>query len=83
MGRVGQVALVAEDDLLAFAAVGWRAYRVPGGTTIGFSQVLVMERLNTVVAVNVDGRHIDRVAETSVPVAGGIQLASLYVTRLT
>jgi hypothetical protein len=62
--------------LLAFAAVGWRAYRVPGGTSIGFGQVLIVKRLNAVVAVNVDGSNIDGIAETAVPVACGIQLAS-------
>lgn len=36
LGRVGQVALVAEDDLLALAAVCWRAYRVPSSTSVGF-----------------------------------------------
>lgn len=35
-----------------------------------------MERLDAVVAVDVDGSDIDRIAQTAVPVTGGIQLAS-------
>lgn len=44
--------------------------------------MLVTERLNAVVAVNINGSDVDGIAEAAVPVAGSIQLASLYVTEL-
>jgi hypothetical protein len=42
--RSGEVALIAEDDLLAFAAVRWRTDWVPRSTSIGFSQMLIAVR---------------------------------------
>lgn len=77
--RAGQVPLVTEDDLLSFTAVSVRADRVPGSGAVGFGQMLVVVRLDAVVAIDVDGSDIDRVAEAAIPVASGIQLASLYI----
>jgi hypothetical protein len=42
--RSSEVALVAEDDLLAFAAVHWRTDWVPCSASIGFSQMLIAVR---------------------------------------
>jgi len=41
--------------------------------------MLVVVRLDAVVAVDVDSGYIDRVAEATVPVAGGIELAGLDI----
>lgn len=79
LGRVGQVAFVTKDDLLAFAAVSVRADGVPGSSSIGFSQMLVMVRLDAVVAIDIDTRNIDWVAEATIPVAGGIELPGLDI----
>lgn len=43
--------------------------------------MLVVERLDAVIAVDINGSDVNGVAETAVPVAGGIQLASLYITK--
>lgn len=39
--RVGEIALVTENDLLAFTTVRWRADWVPCSTSIGFGQMLI------------------------------------------
>ena len=59
LGRVViEVAFVAEDDLLACAAVRWRAHWVKSGSTVRFSEVIVPDRLYGIVVMDVDSRDV-------------------------
>lgn len=71
-GGFGQVALVAVDDLLAFAAVGRGADGVEGGAAVCEGELGVADGGDFVVAVDVDGGHVDGVVEGAGPVAGGV-----------
>lgn len=76
-----QVAFIAEDDLLSFAAVCGCADRVPGRTAVGLVEMGIPDGLNRVVAADVDGRHVDRVIERAIPVRRCVQLASLDIVH--
>lgn len=69
------LAFVTEDNLLAFAAVGWSAGWVERGAAIGILDVLVSGRGDGVVVVEIDRCDVDWVVEVAGPVAGCIELA--------
>lgn len=75
-GAVLEVAFVAEDDLLALAAVGWGADGVEGCAAVGFGEVVVADGGDGVVVVDVDYGDVDRVVKVAGPVAGGVDFPS-------
>lgn len=74
-----QISLVAEDDLLAFAAGRVGVDGVEIAAAVGLGDVGVSGRTNPIIVCNIDGCDVDRVGDILAPVGGEVDFPSGYV----
>lgn len=76
---VFDIALVAEYDLLSFAAGRIRTDGVEGTSAVGLYNVRIAARFDIVVVREIDARYVDRIADVLASVACQVDLLGGYV----